>query len=68
VRRAVDVVHEDRPADTDFVAQQLGVGELGLERDVMTDVLAGMRLTGVDEYPVDLGTPLGGFAQQRTLC
>ena len=62
------VVEEDRPADTHFVAQQGCVGPLDLERGVVADVLTRVGLTGVDEEPRGIRVAVGRSIQQRTLC
>lgn len=68
VRGAGEVVDEDVPADADLVAQQPGVGELGVQRVVRPDPLTRMRLAGVDEDPIEVGTAVGRVVEQRTLC
>ncbi len=55
--RAGKVVDEDRPADADLVAQQPRAPELVVNAAMRADILAGVRLPGVDEVPGDVLVP-----------
>lgn len=68
MHRPGEIVDQHGPADADLVAQEPGVGEFGLEALVVADMLAGMRLSGVDENPLGLGVSIGRDVKQRTLC
>ena len=65
---AVQIVHENRPRDTDLIAQAAGCSELLLEAAMRREMLAGMSLTGVDEVPVPVGIARRQLVEQRTLC
>jgi hypothetical protein len=65
---AVEVVDEDVAADAHLVAQQPGIGQLGLERVVVGDMFARVSLADVDEHPVDVWVAVGRVVEQRTLC
>lgn len=62
-----EVVNEDRPRDADLSAQAAGRSELLVEARVGSEVLARMRLPGVDEVPVPLGMLRRQLVEQRTL-
>ena len=65
---AFQIVDQDWPADADLVPEEAGAGQLGFEAVVSPDLLAGMGLAGVDEYPTGVRMTLRCLAQQRTLC
>jgi hypothetical protein len=68
VSGAIEGVDEDAAPDSELVAQELGMCELRLETGVVRNVLARMRLSGVDEHPFDVRVAFGRFIEQRTLC
>jgi hypothetical protein len=68
VHRTVKVVHQDVPADPGLFGQQRGTGELAFEILVVRDLLARVRLPGVDEDPRRLGVAGRRGIKQRTLC
>jgi len=68
VRGPGEVVQQDRPSDVDLVTESLRVGPLVREGGVVADVLARVRLAGVQEVEGNVGVAVSDLVQQRTLC
>ncbi len=63
MRRALEIVDQYRPPDSDLISEPCGVGHLFLETLLRSNFFAWMSFPGVDEDPIGVFELLSDIAK-----